>query len=214
MLQNYFPPSMAVMSNIAAGNGALSFARPSFLRQSLRCRHHRAGAKRRDPVMLFEGRGSPDAPPGMPPRMPEDVPMPRLPRILYAVPQLAHVHLEITKAIQLLKVANIDEAQGNQDSFAVIDVEKLKADIIRGFLHDLRKAGYRPDQPRWPKGSGDISGEWSGAPARRRKRRLGRPLRNHRRTTGVLATTRVHRSTIRRMFQRFSRQISPRPIIS
>ncbi len=28
--------------------------------------------------------------------------MPRLPRILYAVPQLPHVHLEIAKAIQTL----------------------------------------------------------------------------------------------------------------
>lgn len=26
----------------------------------------------------------------------------------------------------------------------------------------MRKAGFRPDQPRWSKGSGDISGRWSG----------------------------------------------------
>jgi hypothetical protein len=28
--------------------------------------------------------------------------------------------------------------------------------------HLLRKAGFRPDQPRWPAGSGRISGRWSG----------------------------------------------------
>lgn len=35
-------------------------------------------------------------------------------------------------------------------------------EIIRDTCHDLGKAGFRPDQPRWSKGSGEISGRWSG----------------------------------------------------
>ncbi|HEY1983329.1 MAG TPA: hypothetical protein VGH13_24875 [Xanthobacteraceae bacterium] len=42
------------------------------------------------------------------------------------------------------------------------DYTELIKEIVREILLDLRKAGYRPDQPRWPRGSGDISGRWSG----------------------------------------------------
>jgi hypothetical protein len=41
--------------------------------------------------------------------------------------------------------------------------ERFKRAAVRWVIaqHLLRKAGFRPDQPRWPAGSGRISGRWS-----------------------------------------------------
>lgn len=89
--------------------------------------------------------------------------MARLPRILYAVPQTLHAHLEIARALRTLAVQ--EEEKQLQRTINVVGAQSysdLAAEIARGILQDLRKAGYRPDQPRWPKGSGDISGRWSG----------------------------------------------------
>jgi hypothetical protein len=51
------------------------------------------------------------------------------------------------------------------------------APIATEMLSDLRRAGFREDQPRWPKGSGDDSGRWSGGagttPAREGPRTRG-----------------------------------------
>jgi len=89
--------------------------------------------------------------------------MSRLPRILYAVPPLPHVHLEIAKAIQTLAAQDaLEKSQHPSEVYAPIGTQELFAQIVREFLHELRKAGFRPDQPRWSKGSGDISGRWSG----------------------------------------------------
>jgi hypothetical protein len=38
---------------------------------------------------------------------------------------------------------------------------RLKAALGRA-RHFIGKAGFKPDQPRWPKGNGDDSGRWSG----------------------------------------------------
>jgi hypothetical protein len=87
-----------------------------------------------------------------------------LPRILSAVPQVLRVRLEIAKAIQTL-TARDDETQrspyqrGGAASEAD-EYERLKKETIREILCD--KAGFRRDQPRWLKGSGRISGRWSG----------------------------------------------------
>ncbi len=45
-----------------------------------------------------------------------------------------------------------------------IAFERFKRAALRRAIaeHLLRKAGFRPDQPRWPAGSGRISGRWSG----------------------------------------------------
>jgi hypothetical protein len=89
--------------------------------------------------------------------------MPRLPRILYAVPQLPHVHQEIAKAIQALgSEGALEKSQHPDEAYTPSDTPELVAEIVREFLRELRKAGFRPDQPRWSKGSGDISGRWSG----------------------------------------------------
>ena len=89
--------------------------------------------------------------------------MTRLPRILYAVPQLPHVHQEIAKAIQALgSEGALEKSQHPDEAYTPSDTPELVAEIVREFLRELRKAGFRPDQPRWSKGSGDISGRWSG----------------------------------------------------
>jgi hypothetical protein len=94
-----------------------------------------------------------------------------LPRSLTAVPRDWHVHQEIAKAIQAL-FAQIREQEARQPlepAAAMRERELLKLivrDIPREFAPvlqaELLKAGFRPDQPRWPKGSGDESGRWSG----------------------------------------------------
>jgi hypothetical protein len=99
--------------------------------------------------------------------------MPRLPRILYAVPPLPHVHLDIAKAIQTLGgQGTLEKAQQPSEAHTSRSSQKLVAEIARELLQEMRKAGFRPDQPRWSKGSGDISGRWSG---RRRRGSSGSP---------------------------------------
>jgi len=83
------------------------------------------------------------------------------PRILTAVPPLPHVHLEIAKAIKTLRGQYEDERPQGHDE-PIINARDVAAEFVREFLYELRRAGFRPDQPRWPKGSGDISGRWSG----------------------------------------------------
>jgi hypothetical protein len=112
--------------------------------------------------------------------------MPRLPRILYAVPQLPHVHLEIAKAIQTLgSEGALEKSQHPDEAYTPSDTPELVAEIVREFLRELRKAGFRPDQPRWSKGSGDISGRWSAVPAQDRRRLLNRPRPSCRSTIGA-----------------------------
>jgi hypothetical protein len=94
-----------------------------------------------------------------------------LPRSLTAVPRDWHVHQEIAKAIQAL-FAQIREQEARQPLNAAAAmheremIKQIVRDIPREFAPvlqaELRKAGYRPDQPRWPKGSGEDSGRWSG----------------------------------------------------
>ena len=86
-----------------------------------------------------------------------------LPRILTAVPPLPHVHLEIAKAIRALGAeSTLKKSQRSSEAYTSSNTHDLAAEAVRQFLHELRKAGFRPDQPRWPKGRGDISGRWSG----------------------------------------------------
>jgi hypothetical protein len=85
-------------------------------------------------------------------------------RILTAVPQTWQTHLEIAKAIRTLATQYEEEPsrwRAEVESTTNDDDELIKQ-FVREILQELRKAGYRPDQPRWPAGSGDISGRWSG----------------------------------------------------
>jgi hypothetical protein len=110
---------------------------------------------------------------------------PPLPRILSAVPQTLHVQIEIAKAIRALVGPDEEELlRQRQAEIAAIrreceaigrDIRKL-ANVLPSTIQthlqkfvdarrlgmDAEKAGFRSDQPRWPKGSGEISGRWSG----------------------------------------------------
>jgi hypothetical protein len=108
-----------------------------------------------------------------------------LPRILSAVPQTLHVRLEIAKALHTLAGPTQDELlRSTRVEIAGLrrDLEALRHDIGKVFyeaamrakaelwqyfeprqiVEEIDKAGFRQDQPRWPKGSGEISGRWSG----------------------------------------------------
>jgi hypothetical protein len=109
---------------------------------------------------------------------------PPLSRTLSAVPRLPHVQLEIAKAICALAGRDEDEQlRRRRAEVAAIcrECEEIKRDIgkiarllastirsdLQKFLDARRsptveKAGFRSDQPRWPTGSGEISGRWSG----------------------------------------------------
>ncbi len=108
-----------------------------------------------------------------------------LPRILCDVPRTLHARLEAAKAIRTLMTPAEDEplrqrraalaaVRGELDTIER-DLQKAVEECSAIFKAELRKhldahrlseeidkAGFRPDQPRWPKGSGDISGRWSG----------------------------------------------------
>ncbi len=87
--------------------------------------------------------------------------MTRLPRILYAVPQLPHVHLEIAKAIQTLEgQGELEKSQPPSEAYPLINTQELIAEAVREFLHELRKAGFNPDQRRVPAGDPD-GGQWT-----------------------------------------------------
>lgn len=110
---------------------------------------------------------------------------PPLPRILSEVPCTLHAQLEIAKAIRTLIARDEDEPlRQHSNELAAIrgELEAIKRDFkkaaeecsvlvnaeLRKYGHATRsleevdKAGFRSDQPRWPKASGEISGRWSG----------------------------------------------------
>jgi hypothetical protein len=91
------------------------------------------------------------------------MPSPRS-QILTSVPRMWQTHLEIAKAIRALTAQDREHQIHRQTEFAVADDDyaALIKEIVCEILLELRKAGYRQDQPRWPKGSGDVSGRWSG----------------------------------------------------
>jgi hypothetical protein len=98
----------------------------------------------------------------------------KLPRTLQAVPNTLHARLEIADAIRKLSAADQEDlVQQRREELAALrrDIEKLREDlrkINRVFptllLAELRKAGFNPDEPRVPTGSGSKSGEWTHEP--------------------------------------------------
>ncbi|HEY1803724.1 MAG TPA: hypothetical protein VGG45_04520 [Terracidiphilus sp.] len=87
--------------------------------------------------------------------------MTRLPRVLYAVPPLQHVHLEIAKAIQTLAGQGaFEKSQRPSEAQPQSNAQKLVADVVREFLHELRKAGFNPNEPRVPASNPD-GGQWT-----------------------------------------------------
>jgi hypothetical protein len=110
---------------------------------------------------------------------------PPLPRIQTGIPRTLHVQLEIANAMRALFGADQDELLRERRAEVVTlrrDLEALRQDTHKAFaeaavlaktelrkyfaarkvLAEVDKAGFRPDQPRWPEGSGEISGRWSG----------------------------------------------------
>ena len=120
-------------------------------------------------------------------------------RILTAVPQTWHTHLEIAKALRaLVEDPSKEQIRHRRAEIAALRCEfEAIADELHIAIYDaasqaslelqkfndaahfglIDKAGYRRDQPRWRKGSGRKSGRWSGGAgmlaAERRKRRKG-----------------------------------------
>ena len=90
--------------------------------------------------------------------------MNRLPRLLSAVPQTWPVRLEIAKAIRRLaeQVAEEEECRREAQRDAIRRDCELAVEALREACRTVVKAGFRPDQPRWRKGSGRRSGRWSG----------------------------------------------------
>ncbi len=86
--------------------------------------------------------------------------MTRLPRILYAVPQLPHVHLEIAKAIQTLAAEDDRRIENSVAPGQTCSDPGLIAEIVRDALRILHKTGFNPDEPRVPAGSPD-GGQWT-----------------------------------------------------
>jgi len=84
-------------------------------------------------------------------------------RILTAVPQTWPIRLEIAKAIHALAAQEGERLQRRRAELAALRRDcELAAEALREVCRELVKAGFRPDQPRWPKGSGRRSGRWSG----------------------------------------------------
>jgi hypothetical protein len=96
-------------------------------------------------------------------------------RIQTAVPRLLHTHLEIAKAIRALGAQEVKSEVCEESALG--QVSELAKEIIREALADFRKAGFRPDQPRWRKGSGRRSGRWSGGAGEHLAEEAGRKLR-------------------------------------
>ncbi len=86
------------------------------------------------------------------------------PRRSITVPRDWTVRAEIMKAIRKLAVREADERlRGRQADLAALRRDDdLFATAIREAWREMSKAGYDPNEPRWPKGSGEISGRWSG----------------------------------------------------
>ncbi|MFZ3309213.1 MAG: hypothetical protein WA280_07590 [Xanthobacteraceae bacterium] len=90
--------------------------------------------------------------------------MTRLPRILYAVPPLPHVHLEIAKAIQAL-AASDDRGLAQHDRLAKVQSHReLIADLVHDAWRILGKTRYDPNESRVPAGAPD-GGQWTNAGA-------------------------------------------------
>lgn len=86
--------------------------------------------------------------------------MTRLPRILYAVPPLPHVHLEIAKAIQTLAAQDDEHFERGAPLAKVRSDPELIAEIVRDALRILHKTGFNSDEPRVPAGSSG-GGQWT-----------------------------------------------------
>ena len=86
--------------------------------------------------------------------------MTRLPRILYAVPPLPHVHLEIAKAIQTLAAQDDEHFERGAPLAKVRSDRELIAEIVGDAWRILHKTGFNPDEPRVPAGNPD-GGQWT-----------------------------------------------------
>jgi hypothetical protein len=86
--------------------------------------------------------------------------MTRLPRILYAVPALPYVHLEIAKAIQTLAAEDSQRIENGVAFAKTHNDPELIAEIVRDALRILHKTGFNPDEPRVPAGSSG-GGQWT-----------------------------------------------------
>jgi len=80
------------------------------------------------------------------------------------MPQYWTVRAEIGEAARALFAEVADEqARSRQAELAPLRRDHASAvEELLAICRELIKAGFRPDQPRWPKGSGRQSGEWSG----------------------------------------------------
>ncbi|MGA3309838.1 MAG: hypothetical protein ABSD08_14660 [Xanthobacteraceae bacterium] len=86
-----------------------------------------------------------------------------LSRRLTAVPKHWPVRMEIVKTMRTLAAQEQDQQLRRRAEVAAIRRDDdLLAEAIREACRELSKAGYDPNEPRWPKGSGEISGRWSG----------------------------------------------------
>ena len=84
-----------------------------------------------------------------------------LPRILYAVPPLPHVYLEIAKAIQTLAAGDDERIEaGAADPIQSQRDHELIAGIVRDAWKILGKTGYNPNELRVPAGNPD-GGQWT-----------------------------------------------------
>ena len=86
--------------------------------------------------------------------------MTRLPRILYAVPQTLHAHLEIAKAIRALAASDDQHFERNAALTKHRSDRELIAEIVRDAWRVLGKTGYNPNEPRVPAGNPD-GGQWT-----------------------------------------------------
>lgn len=86
-----------------------------------------------------------------------------LARTLTSVPNLPRVRLEIENAIRnLAEVNDAEQFKKKKPEETAASALDIAEKIAREIVQDLRRAGFRPDQPRWPKRSGENSGRWSG----------------------------------------------------
>jgi hypothetical protein len=71
--------------------------------------------------------------------------------------------VEITESARtLVEGDNEKRVQRRSDLTAIRRDIELVEEAIRYVSWELSKAGFNPDQPRWPKDSGEISRRWSG----------------------------------------------------
>jgi hypothetical protein len=91
-----------------------------------------------------------------------------LPRNLTAVPQGWPARMEIAKAFRTLaeQVEQEQQLQRRGDLAAIRRDCELIAEAIREFRHELRKAGFNPNEPRVPVGNPD-GGQWTTGGRRR-----------------------------------------------